>query len=106
MMWFLVALALQGNISNQYGRVGIKVGTTGRITHVYNHSPAYLAGLQEGDKVLEADGRKGYKLVDGIAGTDARLKVRRGKEILFFTIPRVPKSEVFDVSEIIEESTA
>jgi C-terminal processing protease CtpA/Prc len=97
MLKFLVALTLVGSVSNTYGRIGIKVSSDGGIGKVYKISPAARAGLQRGDIILEADGHKGTKYIDGIAGTEATLKVFRKNRGLFrVVVPRVSKREVHD----------
>lgn len=93
----LVSLFLDGSVSNEYGRIGVRVHTaTGAINKVYSHSPAHDVGLRRGDVILEADGEKGYKHTDGMAGTRVLLKIKRGEFILYFEVPRVPRREVFE----------
>lgn len=96
MIKLALVLLLVGEISNEYGRTGIMINSGGRIGKVFNHSPAHDAGLLRGDVVLEADGHKGIKYIDGIANTTATLKVKRGGEVIVFNVFRVPKREVYD----------
>jgi C-terminal processing protease CtpA/Prc len=92
------ALTLQGQVttSNIKGRIGVRIASDGGIIRVYDHSPAFNAGLLERDIILEADHIKGIKYIDGWAGTEAELKVKRGKEIFYIKVPRVPNNEVYD----------
>lgn len=96
MIDWLVWLMLQGNVSNEYGRIGVRVSSSGGVSKVYEHSPAKDAGIRRGDVILEADGVKGTKHIDGLAGTSAKLKVKRGSFIFEVEVPRVPRSAVFD----------
>lgn len=96
----VLSLLLTGQItnSNVYGRIGLKIAASGKVGHVYTHSPAFEAGLKEGDIILEADGFKhNNNKIDGTANTDAHLKVKRGKFIFELIVPRVPKEEVYDL---------
>jgi predicted metalloprotease with PDZ domain len=66
----MIALTLEGHISNEshYGRIGLRLSGN-KIVYVYKHSPAFDAGLVQGDKVISADGTDGTAAVDGEAGT-------------------------------------
>lgn len=88
----------EAGITNQYGRIGVKVSPlNGLIGYVYEYCPAREAGLRPGDKILEADGVKGTKRIDGIAGTHVRIKVRmRTGEVYTMNILRVPPEEIYD----------
>lgn len=90
------ALTLEGSVCNTKGRIGIRVTQSGYIGHVYDHSPAAKAGLLEKDVILEADGIKGPKYVDGMAGSIVKLKIKRGTKIFEFDVPRVPIDEIYD----------
>lgn len=97
LLTLLFSLVLNGSISSQYGRIGVRVSsTTGGISQVLRVSPAADAGLRKGDVIIEADGVKGHKFTDGMAGTIVHIKVRRGAEVLEFDIPRVPRESVHD----------
>lgn len=97
----LIALTLQGQVSQSdtKGRIGVRIAKDGGIVHVYDHSPAHDAGLQPTDTILEADGVKGNSKIDGWAGTEASLKVKRGNSVFFLTVPRVPEKDVFDLKK-------
>lgn len=92
-----ITLVLSGSISNEYGRIGLLVSHNGSIGKVYRHSPAFDAGLQRGDQILECDGICGTEVVDGIAGTIARITVRKKNgEVVILNITRVTRQEVYD----------
>jgi len=98
MISLLIALILQGYVSNHYGRIGVKVDPYGYITKVYDVSPAKRHDLRVGDRIVLADGRKGNYYIDGIAGTTALLKVRRsGAPDFNVTVERVIPEEVYDI---------
>lgn len=86
---------LSGYCSNEYGRVGVRVGPGGKVHHVYKHSPA-SGLLYKDDVIIEADGHKGHEYCTGTAGVEIMIKVRRLKEVKTFVIKRVPKREVYD----------
>jgi predicted metalloprotease with PDZ domain len=98
----ICGLLLTGGISNQYGRIGVRMSSTGTISHVYDHSPARDAGLQEQDRIIEADGHRGGIFstvgywVDGDAGTKVHLKVKRGSFVFEVDVLRVVPSMVHD----------
>ena len=64
-----------------------------RVASIDLRSPAYRAGLREGDLILEIDGRaisdkSAYRNVISSNGTVCRLYVRRGTRSLFFGMRR------------------
>ena len=77
------AVVLTGLVSNQYGRIGIRIVRSGprrgRINKVHGQSPAADAGLKEGDRVVAVDGVRptDIDMIDGQAGQFVRLTVRR-----------------------------
>lgn len=95
---FVTALTLDGSVSNQYGRIGIMVAKNGYIGKVYKKSPAAEAGLQKGDIVIAADGYPGTDYIDGTAGQDVQVTVKKKSNgrICIFIITRVPKREIHD----------
>lgn len=95
-MWELILLAqLQGGVSTEYGRVGVRVSKDGGVSLVHPHSPAATAGIQKGDIIVMSDGVKGIKHIDGDVGTTASLVVRRGAHVLKFKITRVSPAEIY-----------
>lgn len=90
-----MSVPLSGWISEEYGRVGVRVNHHSYVTHVYSHGPA-SGNLKEGDKILLADEHKGHSKVDGKAGELVTIKVKRGEKELTFVLTRVPKSQIYD----------
>lgn len=83
------ALELRGGCSNTRGRIGITVSLYGKIYCVHRISPAFDAGIQVGDIVIEADGVQGTKQIDaGTAGSVVHIVILRKKEVLIFNIVR------------------
>ena len=69
---------LYGSASNTTGWIGIRYGW-GKVQGVYENSPAWYAGLQPGDKIVEVDGHTDHsdRYIIGDAGTTAVLVIRR-----------------------------
>jgi C-terminal processing protease CtpA/Prc len=86
--WILVAM-LQGGITNSpdVGIVGIRLNASHTITHVYSDGPAEAVGLKKGDRFVAVGSKKWDELM-GLPGTSVTVKVKRGKEILEFTLVR------------------
>lgn len=85
---------LQGNVSNEKGRIGIREDWERRITRVHPGSPAEKAGLRAGDKVVEVDDHKGdYPIIGGAHETVKVVIDRVGQRLTFF-IRRVPFAEI------------
>jgi C-terminal processing protease CtpA/Prc len=91
----LLTAMLSGHISNEHGRIGVRVSKYGRVWHVYDHSPAKLYGIEEGDVVISADRVKGIKHIDGPL-SQVLLEIRRGNNVMYFKVPRVNPKEVYD----------
>lgn len=66
------------------------------ISEAYEDAPAYMAGIRDGDCVTKVDGRditgmdlsSAVALIKGDKGTSVELEIRRGEEILTFTVVR------------------
>jgi predicted metalloprotease with PDZ domain len=65
---------LKGGCSNKYGKSGIRLGMSGKISFVYNHSPAAEAGIAPGDVVLAVNGKNGTEGLTGNAGEYIEVK--------------------------------
>lgn len=93
-----VGITLEGGVvkSTGEGRVGIKINySSGFIEEVYRHSPAKLAGVRYGDKVLLVDGKKNYcDHIHGEPGTYVHLQILRKKEIVEFNLERVERWKI------------
>lgn len=92
-MFFLelaLATVLQGQVSNveDIGVIGIRVNKLwDTISVVHPGTPAEKAGLLKGDQILTVDGKWDGE-IDGKPGTSVTLKIRRGRQILEFSIER------------------
>lgn len=97
------------DMSGSFGGIGVTieldyVNETARITEVGMGSPAERAGLAVGDYIHAVDGRTlseiGFKNVArytrGEVGTDVELTMKRGEELVSFTITR----EIIEVKTV------
>ena len=88
----------QGERILEYEGVGMQLqGDQNRIwiNQVYENSPAELAGIQNGDTIVAIDGRPTVPPVEqvvqqilGPAGSVVKLTLRRGGELLEFSVRR------------------
>ncbi len=85
---------LQGNVSNEKGKIGIREDWDRRIVRVHPGSPAELAGLKVGDKVIEVDGHKGDYPIIGGAKEVVKVVVDRKGQTLTFYIRRIPTWQI------------
>jgi carboxyl-terminal processing protease len=85
--------------TGQYAGIGALIGVVNEktvVTKPYKNFPAFRAGIQVGDELVEVDGKNVERkptsevstLLKGPARTDVQVKVRRGDQILSFTIRR------------------
>ncbi len=95
-MWISAILLTGAIISGSVrGYTGIRRAVDHEIYSVAKNSPADLAGVHKGDRVLTIDEQtKGD--IDGPAGTFVRLELKRGEKILLFYIKRVPHKEAYN----------
>lgn len=90
-----------GNISGSFSGIGVALELSGDyivITRVYSGSPAEKAGILQGDRIVEADGKsligkttdEAVSLIKGAEGTKVRLGIlRTGKQdVRYFDILR------------------
>ena len=78
------------------GKIGINFDPDGTITEIARNTPASIAGLKEGDKILRIDGELIPKnnitallsMITGKPGTTVILVVDRAGNELSFTIKR------------------
>ena len=100
MISLIISFFLIFNLSleSSPGRVGVRINAwTDKILYVYPGSPADTAGLKAGDKIVEVKDEYGKSDIPGPSGTLVTIKVKRHKEILIFTIERIPsQSEIFN----------
>lgn len=84
----ILQLLLCGSVehTSTEGRIGIEVDySSGLINYVHRKSPAKLAGLKRGDKVLTVDGLANYcNHIHGEPGSTVHLMILRGKRCIFF----------------------
>jgi predicted metalloprotease with PDZ domain len=90
----VVAVMLTGSIlhSKEPGMIGINWGVySHKINHIFQGSPAHLAGLKRGDVIVHAveDDKNAPH-----AGTTVELDIKRAGQILHFIITRVPASTI------------
>ncbi|WP_160318211.1 S41 family peptidase [Caloramator mitchellensis] len=87
------------SINNSFSGIGIqieKVDEGVKAMTVFEGSGAKDAGIKAGDIIIEADGtslagmqtEQAVKLIRGPEGTTVNLKIKRGSEILEFTVTR------------------
>jgi predicted metalloprotease with PDZ domain len=84
---------LTGCVSNSgdlNGRIGIRwhPHRGNKIEKVCPHSPAEMAGLKVGDRILNCDH------VNGPAYSEIELTIQRENAVLHFVVLRVPENEI------------
>lgn len=80
-----------------------------RVVYIFPNTPASRSGLEPGDVVLEADGKKLQRgqTFQGPEGTSVELKVKRGEKMLTFKIERKKYStDIPDTLTWVSEDTA
>lgn len=95
LIWLVVgpATLLQGTVSNEQGRIGIRTDWDRKIVRMAPESPAEKAGLQLKDKILTVDGDRKGEIVGPAYGT-VRLKVQRGETIFTVDVKRLPNRQI------------
>lgn len=91
------AYTIEGGISNERGLIGVRTCER-TIEKVYYGSPAWLANLKKGDRILEVDGAKKNDII-GEPYTEVHLLVKRpltgsGYIMWHAYITRIPESEI------------
>ncbi|MCX7904145.1 MAG: S41 family peptidase [Caloramator sp.] len=87
------------SINNTFSGIGVQIERVDegiKIMTVFDGSPAKEVGLKSGDIIIEADGtslaglqvENAVKLIRGQEGTVVNLKVKRGQDILEFSVTR------------------
>lgn len=80
---------LQAHISNETGYIGLRENWDRVVAKVYLDSPAYLSGIQPGDKIISVDGRKDGE-IPGSAWTLVSVVTDRDGIISTHQILRLP----------------
>lgn len=99
------------SITGVFGGIGVTMEINGdyiTIIKVFSESPAEKAGLQQGDKIVEAGGtdlvkattEKAASIIRGEPGTKIKLGVLRNGEKLYFEMVR----EIIKVNPVIYEN--
>ena len=91
--FILPVYPLEGNCSNETGKIGIRTDWDRVIAKCYHGCPAYYAGLRVGDKIISVDGIK-KKEIAGPAHESVTIEVLRDSKKLIFKIERAYASEV------------
>jgi C-terminal processing protease CtpA/Prc len=89
-----LAVALHGAVADSNegnGAIGIRIGINHSIQRVYADTPAERAGLKPGDRVLSVCDAANSHHIEGVAGSEVILIVRRGAADLIFKATRVPE---------------
>jgi predicted metalloprotease with PDZ domain len=100
MTWIITLYILQntilcGTVSNEKGYIGIREDWHKGIQKVCIASPADVAGICPGDKIVRVEGVAGLKEeVRGPVGSTVKITVRRGVEYLEFQVKRVPHASI------------
>ena len=72
------------------GKIGVRVSPSGRVMRVSPGSPAEIAGLAVGDKIIAADGKPGaVGRIHGDQGTAVVLTIKRGELEITRQVERV-----------------
>lgn len=79
--------------STCHGFVGIQ-RSGDSVYRVIKDSPAEKAGVKANDKIISVDGGPVGQL-DGPAGVNVEIDIKRKGEILHFSIERLPKDQVY-----------
>ncbi len=80
----------EGRLLEERVGIGVNMSPQGNIVRISGGAPAAEAGLQQGDRILEVNGKPVYflwrRLEHASPGEQFRLKVRRGRRIFTVTV--------------------
>ncbi|RIZ58068.1 peptidase S41 [Paraclostridium bifermentans] len=92
---------LQEQTSGSYVGIGVVIGPTSddeliTVVSPIEGSPAEKSGIKSGDKIIKVNGKevtskdmdKAMSLIKGKAGTDVKLTIKRGSEVLDINVKR------------------
>ena len=106
--------SFEESVTGEYAGIGIsmlqKENEEAVVNQVFKDSPAEKAGMKVGDIFHEVNGKsaKGKDLewlsdeIRGEEGTDVEIKVKRGEEILSFSVTRVVVDTPSVTAEVLE----
>lgn len=98
MLDIIAAVVLQGAASRTHdrnGAIGVRIGVLGNtIQKVYDNTPAKVAGLMPGDKILEVCDDDDKRDIRGFVDGEVVVIVKRGNQVLTFRVIRVAEKAI------------